>query len=315
MLGTNVSHGGQYLDQNAPNRDTPIELQKAWLRFHEEDLCQKIDAAFVFSKRKMEVWVNVKDEKDYKKFLTMLKPLQHSYQIDLHTVHSTIQENSSDITTPPPSFLENSELLRNLRHPFLPYTHTSIYSQGLLFPYSNRLMPSTMYGMSSPPPTYEQRILQNMYEQSLLTLARDTLEYNRRIRLYGAHLPSLSRTAFGLTTTPDLRRLALAVCREHAKKLQKYEDKLANNLSMTLPKASRKRHETTPNEESLTTGLSSFEIAVLLARETQSISNNVYRFIYPEDHTVTLADLRNPSLIQSLETVQRITAEFRNTIN
>jgi hypothetical protein len=315
VSGSSASMSGRYSYQNAPNRETPLKLQEIWLRFHEDDLCQKVDAAFVFSGRQMDVWVNVNNKKNYRKLSKLLEPLQNSFKIEMHNVRLATQKEADDIRTPPPSFWVNSELIAYFRDSFL--RDTGVFNQELL-PYST---------MPSPSITYEQRFRmfgENrlsaepapsiMYEQRLLLFAKNTLAYNEKIKRYAADLPSLARVAFDPAEVPELRRRALVVCRDHAQQLQKYEEKLMNNLSITLPKASQKQHETTPLEKSIMMKASASDIASLLAGEAQGLSDRVYRFIYPQNYTVTVIDLRNPPLIQSLETIQKITAEFRNLI-
>jgi hypothetical protein len=320
VLGTNVFKNGQYSYQDAPTGETPFKLKDVWLRFHEDDLCQKVDAAFVFSGKRMDLWVNVNKKKNYRKLLQLLEPLQNSYKIEMHNVQLATQKEADDIKTPPPSFLVNSELITYFRDSFL--RDTGVFNQELL---PNSTMPA-------PSITYEQRFQvfdddrfsteqapseqapSFMYEQRLLLFAKNTLAYNEKIKRYAADLPSLARVAFDPAEAPELRRRALVVCREHAQQLQKYEEKLINNLSITLPKASQKQHETNPLEKSVMTKTSASDIAVLLAGEAQGLSDRVYQFIYPQNHTVTVNDLRNSPLIQSLETIQKITAEFRDLI-
>jgi hypothetical protein len=315
VSGSNALMNERYSYQNAPNRETPPKLQEVWLRFHEDDLCQKVDAAFVFSGKRMDVWVNVNNKKDYRKLFRLLEPLQNSYKIETHNVRLATQREADDIRTPPPSFLVNSELIEYFRDSFL--RDTGVFNQELL---PNSTMPA-------PSITYEQRFrmfdenrlstkpeASIMYEQRLLLFAKNTLAYNEKIKRYATDLASLARVAFDPAEVPELRRRALVVCREHAQQLQKYEEKLIHNLSITLPKASQKQHETTPLEKSIMTKASPPDIASLLAGEAQGLSDRVYRFIYPQNHTVTVSDLRNSPLIQSLETIQKITAEFRNLI-
>jgi len=79
---------------------------------------------------------------------------------------------------------------------------------------------------------------------------------------------------------------------------------------MALPSTSRTGRKTTPIEQTTITEATAFDFAVLLARKIRDLSNSVYGFMYPDNHTVTLADLGDPSLIRSLETIQRDTAEF-----
>ena len=179
--------------------------------------------------------------------------------------------------------------------------------------------PSIMYepriSMLTWGPRTETPMPSTLFGQRLLMFAQDTLNYDRKMSRYAANLPALARVAFDPEETPALSLRALTVCREHAQRLQKYEKKLKNNLSMALPGTSRTGRKTTPIEQTTITKATAFDFAVLLAREIQDLSNSVYEFMYPDNQTVTLADLRDPSLIQSLETIQRDTAEFLSFIH
>jgi hypothetical protein len=90
--------------------------------------------------------------------------------------------------------------------------------------------------------------------------------------------------------------------------------KLKGNLSIALPGTLRTGRKTTPIEKTAITNETAFAFAAQLASDAQDVSNSVYQFMYPDKHTVTLTDLRDPLLIQSLETVQRDTAEILNFI-
>ena len=46
----------------------------------------------------------------------------------------------------------------------------------------------------------------------------------------------------------------------------------------------------------------------------KSIARRVHRFIYPEYYTVELEELRNPSLLESLRTLQRMVLEFQEAL-
>jgi hypothetical protein len=308
----------QYSPQSIPNHDTPPALQEAWLQFHQHNLCQKVDAVFEFPERKMEVWVNSQEEKDRGILLRLLKPLQKSYQIGFHTTQSAIQIGSADIKTPPPSFWENSELTSRLRDSFL--SGTGIFDQNpQLYPtgpaYSSDMMDDQSLPMSAPdifPASRSSSTI--LYQRRLLMFARNTLEYGWKIKRYVTDLPSLAYVAYDPAEAPELRHQALAVCRQHAQELQKYEEKLNKNLLMALPTISGKQPEESPLEKSMVAKASPFDIAVLLTKEAQGLSTAVLQFMYPQNKTVTLADLQNPPIIQSLATIQRITAEFRNSV-
>jgi hypothetical protein len=302
--------------QNSPNRDTPLEFKEAWLRFHEDGLCQELDAEFVFSMNKMEVWVNSHNGKDYERLSSMLEPLQSSYEIELHIMHPPAQEELPDVKTPPPSFWGNSELTAYLRDSFLP--HADVFS-GVLLP-DTKITARPIIHQQLPIPSVDAMSFGSepssiMYEQRLLMFARNTLEYNAKMKRYAADLPALARFAFDPAEEPDLRRRALAVCREHVEKLQNYEKKLNDNLSKALPESNQKHSKTTPEGQQMKTEVSPLDIALLLAREARNLSSSVYQFIYPQEYTVTVADLRNPPVIRSLATIQEITASFRSVIH
>jgi len=48
---------------SVPNQNTPQKLWEAWLSFHETDLCQEVDALFVFNRSGMEYGAGSKKTK------------------------------------------------------------------------------------------------------------------------------------------------------------------------------------------------------------------------------------------------------------
>ena len=310
MLGTNVSVDDSYSYPNAPNQHTPHAFKEAWLRCHEGKVCQEVEAEFAFPDEKMVVWANVEKKKHYKKLLELLSPLMNSDQIEIRPLHQEIQKRGSHIKTPPPSFWTNSKLSGYFQD-YVPWEMGGII-QGL--PYNTiRSSPSIMdeprIPMRTWGPSTETRI-SPFLGQRLLMFAQDTLDHSRKMSRYAANLPALARVAFDPEETPTLSLRALAVCREHAQRLQTYAKKLKDNLSLALPSTSRTGRKTTPIAQTTITEATAFDFAVLLARKIRDLSNSVYGFMYPDNQTVTLADLADPSLIRSLETIQRDTAEF-----
>jgi hypothetical protein len=322
ISGANVLGGDQPSYQNAPNHDTPLILQDLWLKFHEQNLCQKIDAAFIFPKGKggkLKIWVDAQNQKNYSKFLEWLKPLKDIYQINPHTVRIPSQKASADITTPPPSLFENSDLTAFLRDSFLrnanPFDRGSqFFSSGPLFsPMTVDHRSGERYRID-PLPTAPSPF-SIMYEQRLLVFAKETLKYNRAVDQYAEDLPSLVHVAFDPAEAPALRHRALAICRKHVRKLQEYEKKLNKNLSIALTDIDGKPYKGALPKKPITAKTSPFDAALLLAGEAKHLSNSVYSFIYPKDFTVSLADLERPPLIQSLAKIREITAEFRSIID
>ena len=95
---------------SVPNHHTPRELAEAWLHFHEADLCQGVDAVFVFEKDGMEVRSLIEDEKSYEKFQELFAPLRSSYKIEVQVTRPPERKKSDDEREPPPSLWENDEL-------------------------------------------------------------------------------------------------------------------------------------------------------------------------------------------------------------
>jgi hypothetical protein len=314
-VGTNVLNDGPMSYQSAPNDDTPLELKKAWLQFHEENLCQKIDAVFSFSKGKMEVWVNDKGEKEYRKFLKLFEPFKSSYHIEVHSEEIEMQRGSTGVGIIPASFRLNSELQSHFYPSYLinndilnlesPVSSTSLTT--LMMNYKSPMMVASN-AANAPPTSLTASI---MHEQSLLAFAQETLQYNWKIKLYSSSLYALALVATDSKEPSEIRGRALAVCQEHARKLQTYEKKLMNNLLILLPNAYLKKPETNMLPASIKTKASASDIAAQLDSLAKSLFGSVHRFIYKQNPTVTLEDLRHPPLIQSLETIQSITEEFR----
>ena len=311
MRGKNVSRDSGYSYQIAPHQQTPVNLKEAWLKFHEDGLCQLVDAEFQFPDEKMVVWAKVEKEKNYRKLSAMLKPWVESRQVELHAVRPGIQKGEADIRTPPPSFWTNSELIERFHDSYL--WNAGIMNQDSLY---NTMRPagSILYAQPIPLPIWgplqETPTSTVLFGQRLLMFAQDTLQYDREMSRYAAELPPLARVAFDTAETPALGLRALAVYREHIRKLQKYEKKLKNNLSIALPGAVRTPRKAIPIEKTAMPQTTAFDLAVRLAGEIQDLSDGVYQFMYPENHTVSLADLRDPSLVQSLEMIQSDTAEL-----
>jgi len=293
MPSADVESMGPDSISSAPAPDTPLKLREVWLRFHKDNLCEEVDAAFAFHEDQMEVLVNIGDGKNSGKLIKMVETLNDSYRINLRTVKIQTELDLIDIRNTPPSFSVNSRLGEYLRDSFI---RDSVIHWGDQTD-STGWNPSIMFG------------------QRLLMFARDTLDYNRKIRLYAEHLPQLARVASDTRITPDLRNQALEVCRAHVKKLEKYTNKLNGNLVMALPKAPKESDKpASPNPPIMTVG-SSVDIAVRMADEANDLSRLVYRFIFPQSHTVDFRDLLDPSLLQSLKRLQETTAEFQDSIS
>ena len=254
--------------KNVPDPDTPIELQKTWLRFHEDNLCEKIDAVFLFHENKMQVWTIYKDKKNYMKLVKLLQPLQKSYQITLYKISLKADKTTEGIRTPPASLWENSKLSGYFRSSFLP---PPVTVDQRMPSYSLTQGPQSYYGQSSPMLNMEIRSKSPtsswVYSQRLVMFARETIEYARKIKQYSDNLVPLAQVAFDPAAKKELRRRALAICKKHAKELQKYTEKLNDNLSIALPMASGQPWQLPAREDSYSSDGSPSEDGVPLFTE------------------------------------------------
>jgi hypothetical protein len=275
---------------NVPDIQTPQELKNVWLRFHKDNLCQKLDAVFVFEENRLRVFLNIENPGQEKELLKRLEPLQNSFLIDLVPVRVTAQKSPSDIPSTPPSFWVNSRLVERI--------HDSLMLDAPIF----------THGLLSRPTNLPESL---RMQQRMLEYSRTTFEYTLKVKRLAAHLPILARAAYDPDAPADFRKQALEVCRKHARDLEKYAKRLSSNLDDALPEPSSEFKITA------TTGTDSTPVdeAAHLSSEAQNTSTLIYNFMYSKNFTVDLSDLRNPPLIRSMKKLLQITEEFRNSIS
>jgi hypothetical protein len=280
-------------EQSAPSRDVPLPLQQVWLRFHEEELCQGVDAEFAFNKDGLEVHCLVEDEKSYDKFQEMLEPLRSSYKIDLVAERPPVGKDPDEPKTPPASLWENYELRSFLGDPFA----------------RARERPGSENRNDLPPPPPD-----DILKQQLIVYSEQTLDWNKKMERYAADLPALADVAFGSSSAPELRPRASAICRAHAQALGRYLGRLTANLAEALPKGDKKDRSHPKSASSAgSNGLASG--AEEISETARDIAQRVYAFIHPETYTVGLDELRQPSLLDSLRNLQKTNSEFLKSID
>lgn len=292
-LKANAASKGTNWIVNSPDRNTPPRLREVWLRFHKDNLCEKVDAAFLFRHNTMGVVVNKENGKDNQKLFKMLEPLYDTHRIELYTVRLPSRRNLAEIRSAPPSFFANS-LLSNYFGYARPID-SPIFDMGV-----QQFLPN-------PAPSFS-------FRHRMLLFARSTLEYNLKLERYAAHLPDLARAAFDPEAAPEDRKRARDICMDHARKLEKYTGKLKKNLTKALPEVSEEFKESN-RPVSGTTGASARDLAEKIAADAQNLFLDVFSFLYPENHTVDLDELHNPSVLRSLTDLQRMAREFRDTIS
>jgi len=275
-----------------PPHDTPQKLVEAWLRFHENDLCQGVDAVFVFNKAGMEAWCQVEDERSYQKLQELMEPLRSSYRIELYATRPPVEKKSAIDTAPPPSLWENYELRSYLGDPFARAKERR-----------NGQDPIPEFDI--PPPD-------EMLKQRLLVYAQQILEWNRKMRRYATDLPVLAAVALDPEISRALSLQAHAACMMHAQGLSKYIGKLAANLKEALPKSASRG--SSRSEKYGNAGKDSGDSAEQIFVAAQNVADRVYRFIHPENYTVGLEELRQPGLLQALAGLDKMNQDFQKTL-
>ena len=279
-----------------PLRDVAPQLLDAWLRFHEADLCLGIDTVFVFHPKGVEIWCRVKDERSYQQFSALFEPLRNNFKIDIYATRSDREKKpySPEDDNPPPSFWTNGELRAFMRD-------TSFSRFG-----------NAADGESTVP---EQPATDPQLKRRLKAFSDEILDWLARMDRLARDLPALAAAAFDADPEPDIRSRARAVCQKHARDLGKYAGRLSDNLRHALPRGSGNPPASKPEAAQPAAPVgASFESAILLSERTQKLGQRIVRFIYPQAHTVDLADLREPALIDALKALQKSASEFESGV-
>lgn len=292
-LVLNVSMGPQNAHPVGPpglklrSTSVPEGLVDAWIRFHETELCQQVDAVWLIHERGAEVWCKLVDEKDYQKLLALLEP--SAARVEIYAARPDPEMKAAADRQPPPSIWNNSEIRDFLQDPF---------SRG-----------SSQAGITIRPRNRSEPDGDYFLRQRMLMFAEQTLDWEVKMKRYAADLPGLVEVSLSKTVEPALRTRAFEACQAHAKGVDKYADKLEENLEIALPKAGRRFRspETSRTEKVLP---APGDIARQVDWGARSIASRVYRFIHPEQHTVGLIDLREPSLLESLKTLRGMVSDF-----
>jgi hypothetical protein len=159
-----------------PGPDTPNKLTEAWLLFHEAEICQGIDAVFVFKENGMEVRGLIEDDRISQKFERMLQPLRSIYKVELHLDRRQEEKKSDEKKEgdPPSSLWENNELRSFLGDP------AARARERIDFEEDSQL--------DIPPPGV-------FLKQRLRLYAEQVLEWNQKIERYAKHASALTRAA------------------------------------------------------------------------------------------------------------------------
>jgi hypothetical protein len=281
---------------SVPNRNTPRGLAEAWLRFHEANLCQGVDAVFVFTKDGMAVRSLIEDERSHEKFQELLAPLRSSYKIEVRETRPPEQKKSEEKREPPPSLWENYEL------------------RSFLGDRVARAKERPGFDDNSDIPVLPRPLdTDELLKQRLLVYADQTLAWNRKMERYAKDLPGLTRVALDPALAPDLRARANAVCMMHAQNLDRYIAKLNSSLEPALPRSHDKAWLTQPDKPvaDLKTPINR---ADYLSDSAQRAARRIYLFLYPENYSVGLDELRHSSLLESLKILRTTDSDYQKSL-
>ncbi len=278
-----------------PNKNTPRELQEAWLEFHKTGLCQEIDAVFVFHGYGVEVWSRIESDRQYQKFQALFEPLKAANSVTLYITRAET-DKKKDADDPPPSLWQNIELRRNLGE-FAPAIAGLSMEESLQFPSS-----AARSGFGS------------FMKQRLRIYADQVLDWSRRMERYSQDLVALTRVAHGPDGLPDMKPKAIAAAKDHAQNMGKMLGKLSANLEQAFPLSERTKRRSSQPEKPVIADRNPVETAMRISSAAQRIAQRVHRFIFPENYTVKLDELRNPSLLESIGTLRQMVAEFEKTL-
>ena len=282
----------QALYNDTPHKGTPRKLQEAWLRFHEAGLCQEVDAAFVFDESGVKVWSRIESDKSYLKFQALFAPLRKLYPVELYINLPRKEKEEENGDNPPPSLCQNYELRSNLGDRA---AQLSVYAEE-----------QDTINASQPDELMKLR---------LLVYAEQTLSRNRKMEHYALDLFVLARAAFDSGLPLDIRSKALAICLAHAKNLEKNIGKLTSGLAQAIPRSAKgESGSAQPAADPYAENELLPEKAEQIYAYAQSIARRVHRFIYPEYYTIELEELRYPSLLESLRTLQRMVMKFQGAL-
>jgi hypothetical protein len=270
--------------------EAPKALCRVWLRFHETNLCQGMDAVFVFNRNGVEVWSRVEDKKSYEKLQRLLEPLHDIYQIALYATHPTEEKGSGYDWDPPSSLWENYELRSSLGDPFA------------------RARERIGFDMERDiivPPADE------MLKQRLLVYAEEIIERNWKIKRYASDLPLLAHVATDPSIDPEFRVKAAQVSKAHAKNLKKELEKLEKSLKYAFPRFREEESSSSRQEQSADGERSFTDFAQQIAMEVQDVTGRVDSFIHPRQYTVDISELRRPGLLEAIKKLGKMVSEFQ----
>jgi hypothetical protein len=279
---------GAELTKNMPNEHTPPKLVEAWLRFHERDLCLSVDAVFIFDNKGMEAWYVSKDDATDRKMRELFQPSDNSYRAVLYPTRKPEEKRTlDDENGPPPSLYLNDEL------------------RGHLLDIPPVFWSSDRYG-----DTRAAELRKWAVDAQLITFAEQILTWNDKVKRYAMDLPLLVQVASDPSMTSEARSLAGNICKAHAKNMGKIVGKLEKKLKQAMPPGDQKIRSANVEKPGKEEG-SPAESAEHISVTARNIARRIYQFIYPVQHIVSIRELRQPSLLESLRSLKNMEQDFQ----
>jgi len=209
--------------------------------------------------------------------------LRGSCRVDLYFTRLPRDQNHRDDSQPPPSLWNNEQLRMHLQE-------TGAWTpDGLAVSEEQHTLRDPAFALKS----------------RIQLFADQTLEAGRRIRQYSVDMRELSRVALDPAARPEAAARARSIFLSHAAGLNRSLGRLDDNLKRALPIPSRGVQQT-GEEKSPRAPVRPSESVAEIVRAGESIHRRVYRFLYPDEHTVGLADLREPTLLESVAELRRL---------
>jgi hypothetical protein len=287
--GSGVSTQGS--TRAVPLREIPAPLRDAWLKFHEDEICLDTESVFVFHPEGMELWCRVKNEGEFRDIQALVEPLRKTFRIDLYPTYAEREQKPSTFEgdNPPPSLWTNAELRSYLRDPF-----------DMLLSGADNM---NLFDFKSSRSEDELKRRLNLY-------CNQIREWATRMWHLAEDLPPLAMAAYSRDAAPETRDRAQRICREHAREVGKYADKLADNLRHAIPRGSGDESESQPSAPAGEAPPTPYEMAAQIASQAQDLQYRIHVFLHPVMHTVTITDLRAPRLIDLLRSLEKAAADF-----
>jgi hypothetical protein len=280
---------------HAPQPDAPLPLKEAWLRFHELDLCRELDLDFLLNDGKVQIWTIFEKEKSYRRFLGLFAHLQKAGLVELYPTRLIEKREMEDDFNPPPSLRMNYELRAYFGDP-------DIY-----------LMKRLDNDDKDDFDDIDDSLAESL-KYRLVVYAKQVLALNLKIERTGRDISTLYNMAVDPQISPDLRSLAIDVCKMHVKNLARYLVTMNFHLIHAFPNAGKNPTDSSHSEKLSAGAETPADRAMQISADVQIIVLQVRRFIYPKKFDVNLDELRQPGIIESIKTLQKNISEFQKSL-